>query len=100
MSRIAADSQRQLRASFHDRAEMFETMADAFALSGGVLEQDLQLAKTQTLARDLKTERTNLQSIFLRTTARAAGMHHEVIDPERNRSFDLFTKGFDRLEQD
>src|SRR2546423_14169518 len=78
---------------------MFEAMADAFALAGSVLKQDLQLAETQTFAGHLKTERANLQRIFFRTAARAAGMHDEVIDPERYRALDLFAKRFDRLQQ-
>src|SRR5690349_1528489 len=39
--RVEADAERQLRTRVHDLAEMFEAMADAFALTGGVFEQDL-----------------------------------------------------------
>src|SRR2546423_12006879 len=99
MSRVDADAERKFGTTLHDRAQMFETMADAFALAGSVLKQDLQLAETQTFAGYLKTERANLQRIFFRTAARAAGMHDEVIDPERYRAFDFFTKRFNRLQQ-
>ena len=92
MRGVYANAERKFRASLHDRAQMLETMADAFTLSGSILKQNLQLAETQAFACHLKTERTNLQRIFFRTAARAAGMHDEVIDTEGDRSFDFFTK--------
>src|SRR6185295_19315401 len=67
MRRVHAHAERELRTSLHDRAQMFEAMADALALTGSVLKQDLQLAKAQTFARDLKTEGANFQRVFLRT---------------------------------
>src|SRR5690349_9593035 len=79
---------------------MLETMADALALARGVLEQNLQLAESQTFARHLQTQRANLQRILFGTTARAAGMHHEIIDPKGNRALDFFAERVDRFQQD
>ena len=84
MRRVDANSQRKFRTSLHDRAQVFEAMADAFTLSGSILKQNLELAETQTLARDSKTERTNLQRVFFRTTAGAAGMHDQIINAKRD----------------
>src|ERR1051325_10565767 len=72
MRRVDANAERELRAGLHDRAQMFEAMADAFALAGSVLKQNLQLTKTQTFARDLKAEGANFQRVFLGTATRAA----------------------------
>src|SRR4051812_14341332 len=78
---------------------MLETMADAFALARSVFQQNLQLAKSQSLASDLKTERANLQRILFGTTARAAGMDDEIINAKRDGPLDLFAKRVDRFQQ-
>src|ERR1051326_1401977 len=99
MRRVHTNAERKLRASTHYRGQMFEAMPDAFALAGSVLQQDSQLAETQTFAGHLQTERANLQRILLWTTARAAGMHYEVINAERDRALNFFAKRLDRFQQ-
>ena len=78
---------------------MFEAMSDALALPGRVLEQNLQLSKPQTFARHLQTERANFQRVLFGTAARAAGMHHQIINTKRKRALNFFAKRLDRLEQ-
>src|SRR5215471_19068383 len=99
MRGIDADAERQLRTRFHDRAQMFEAMADALALTGSVLEQDSKLTETQTLAGELQAERANLQRILFGTTARTAGMHDEIVNAERDRPLDFLAKRINRLEE-
>src|ERR1043165_1129324 len=99
MSRVHADAERKFWASIHDRAQMFEAMTNALALSRGVLKQNPELSESQTFARDLETERANLQGVLLGTTTRAARMHDQIIGTERNRALDLFAKRIDRLQQ-
>src|SRR5437899_385234 len=42
MRRVYAHTERQLRTRLHDRAQMFEAMADAFALAGRIFEENAQ----------------------------------------------------------
>src|SRR4030095_12821766 len=60
MRSVDAHSEREFGAGPHDRAQMLEAVADAFALARSVLQQDLQFAETQSFASDLQTERANL----------------------------------------
>src|SRR4051812_45387449 len=100
MRGIYTNAQRQFRTGSHDHAQVFEAMADALALSGGVLEQNSQAAELQTFAGNLKTERANLEGVLLATTTRTAGMHYQVIGAQSNRPLDFFTERFDRFEQE
>src|SRR5687768_5599048 len=45
---VEADSERNLRAHLHEQREMFETVADAIALSGCVFKQDSQRATVRS----------------------------------------------------
>jgi len=100
MRGVDANAQGQLLGSVHDGPQVFEAMTDAFALAGGVFKQNLQLAESQTLASNLKTERANFQGILFRTPTRAAGMHDQIINAERNRALNFFAERIDRFQQD
>lgn len=99
MRSIDAYTERKLWTRTHYRAQMFETMADAFALAGGVLKQNFQFGELQAFASNLQAERANLQRILLRTATRAAGMHNEIINAEGNRPLNFFAKRFDGFQQ-
>ena len=96
---VEANADRKLRAESHDHVEMFEAMADAVALSGSVLEQDTQRTEPQTFARNLQTLRTQSKRILFTRTAATAGMDHQVIDAEKQRTLDLFAKRLPRFLQ-
>ena len=46
--RVEANAERDFRTQLHDQGEMFEAVADAVALPGGVFQQDAQAYETQT----------------------------------------------------
>src|ERR1041385_2255295 len=99
MRSVHTNTQRQLLTAIHNCPQMLEAMADAFALARGVLQQNFELAESQTFTRDLQAEGANLQSILFRTTARAAGMHDQVINAERNRPLNFFAERIDGFQQ-
>lgn len=99
MRSVNTNAERQLRATIHDRPQVFEAVTDAFALPRSVLQQNSQLSKSQAFARDLQTQCTNLERILFRTATRAARMYDEIINTERYRSLNLFTKRVNRFQQ-
>src|SRR5689334_10867188 len=96
---VETDGERKLRANAHDRFQMFETMTDAVALSGSVLQKDLQLSKPQALARDLQTRRAQRDAVSFTSAARTSRMDHEIINAEQQRSLNFFTKRSARFLQ-
>src|SRR5947209_12301062 len=100
MRGVDAHGQWQLRTFVDDRAQMFEAMSDAFTLARGVFKQDTQPPELQTSACKFQTARANFYSVCLARTARAAGMHYQIIDAEQDRPLDLLVKRRARFCQD
>src|SRR5439155_11607356 len=65
MRRVDANGERKFRTRLHNRAQMFEAMSDAFALAGGVFQQDVQPPKLQTFARKFQTASAGFYSVRL-----------------------------------
>src|SRR5713101_2500012 len=72
--RVDAHAQWKFRTCIHNRAQMFEAMANTFTLSRGVLQQNPQSTKPQAFAGELKTERADFDRVCLAGTARTTRM--------------------------
>src|SRR6185369_16835794 len=92
MGRVETNAERQLRASAHERFEVFEAMTDAIALSRRVFQKNFQLAEPQTLARNLQARRAQRDAVRLAGATSTTGMDHKIIDAEQQRPLDFLAK--------
>lgn len=99
MGSIKADPQRKLWAKIHNLAQMLEAMPDTLALARRVLQQNSQLAQTQTTTCDLNARGASANTIRFAGATRAAGMDHQIIDAQQNRALNFFAKRRARLLQ-
>src|SRR5438876_3051836 len=79
MGGVQANTQSQFRTGVHDRAEMLETMSNAFTLARRVLQQDTKRTQFQSGARYLQALRAGGNTVGFAGAARASGMEHKIV---------------------
>src|SRR5262249_43238884 len=98
--RVEANAERKLGASFHDGAQMFKPMPDAFSLARSVFKQNTQAAQIEIFASEFQSAGAPFYAIRFAGATRAARMDHEIINAKQNGALNFLPKRSSRfLEQ-
>jgi hypothetical protein len=82
MCSVQTNSEGNAATSLHNLFQMFKAMANTLALARGILEQNSQRLKPQSVTSELDTIDAGLNTIGLAKPALTTRMYHKLIDSE------------------